>query len=249
MDDKASISLALSTSKNSLLLLAEKNAREAAEAARAAMAEVAASKDDPPRLREARVRARKAVEEVRMAMQRVRRAKDEARKDLERRARELKERQRRRGIEEPTILPTRHRRSESLLTLPDRQPSTDPRALAPFLLMCETIGEEELLKKLIRIADLAVQGSQLISQHDGKVLDVKVRVAEHPVDFRLGQRILVLVDHHEASAARNQTLTASLEAEGYTVLRFATDALERDPTSAAEQILGAVRQPSGETLG
>jgi len=241
VNDKSNISLGLFTSKNKLLQMAEQSARQAAEAARAAMAEVDASKDDPERLRQAQERARQAVAEVRMAMERVRRAKEEARKDLERKARELKERQRRRGIDEPTILPNRRRTSQGL-TLPDREPSTDPRALAPFLLMCDSVAEEELLKVLIKEADLAVQGSQLLSQSDGLLVDVKVRVEDELIDFRLGQRILVLVDRDEENAARNQRLEDSLQAQGYLIVRLDAESLERDPQAGAGKILQAARR-------
>ena len=240
VNDKINISLALSTSKNSLLKLAEQQARQAAEAARVAMAEVDASKDDPARHRQAQERARQAVGEVRMAMERVRRAKEEARKELERKARELKERQRRKGIEEPTILPNRRRLSQGL-TVPDREPSTDPRALAPFLLMCDTAAEEALLRSLIKEGDLAVQGSQLVSQSNGLLVDVKVRVQDQLIDFRLGQRILVLVDCDEASATRHRRLEETLGAEGFVVLRLDAEALERDPRSAAERVLDVAR--------
>lgn len=240
MNDKSNISLALSTSKNSLLKLAERQARQAADAAREAMAEVDASKDDPARHREAQERAREAVNEVRMAMERVRRAKEEARKDLERRARELKERQRRRGIEEPTILPNRRRLSQGL-TLPDREPTSDPRAIAPFLLMCESVAEEEFLKALIKAADLAVKGSQLLSLADGLLVDVKVRVEEELVDFRLGQRILVVLDRDESSRARNQGLELVLQGAGYVVMRLEPSAVEADPLAAVDRVLRTAR--------
>lgn len=243
MNDSPSRSLALSTSKTSLLKLAEEKARIATYAAKAAI-EAAEQADLAPeaqqRLKEA---ARTAVAEMRLARERVRKAKEQAHEELVRRAREVKLRQQRMGLDEPTILPNR-RRSQGL-TLPNNTPSTDARAFAPFLLMCEHRAEEDLLKALIREGDLAVVKSQLLSQTDGLPVEIRARVKDLPVDIQIGQRVLIFFQAEEIDDSqlnRNRQQDEILKAQSYIPIRLTGSKVEDDPYTIAASILRMARR-------